>query len=327
MAALPALAAVDLARGGDTPPAPAARYLRQVSSPNQQRERPRPPRPSRRLKALRQRAAQLLWGVASLGLFIGLWEIAWWRGWADPLLLPPPHLFLANLPEQFRFFDPNGERAGALASGGSLWSVLGVMAWSALRVTAGLALGFVLSLAVGVAIHTLRLFGKLTLPTITLLAPISPVAWLPVAVFMFGIGNPPAIFLVFISVFFVMVLSTLAQIDAVPPAYLQVARIMGATPRQLLRHVVLPAILPGLFVTLRLNLFAAWMVVLIAEAVGVGSGLGQVVMMARNTFNASLVFFTMTLIGIAGFAFDQALRWVQRRVLWWVGPATGAGGA
>ena len=70
--------------------------------------------------------------------------------------------------------------------------------------------------------------------------------------------------------------------------------------------MILPAILPGLFVTLRLNLFAAWMVVLIAEAVGVGSGLGQVVMMARNTFNASLVFFTMTLIGLAGFAFDQA---------------------
>ena len=78
--------------------------------------------------------------------------------------------------------------------------------------------------------------------------------------------------------------------------------------------------------TLRLNLFAAWMVVLIAEAVGVGSGLGQVVMMARNTFNASLVFFTMTLIGLAGFAFDQALRWVQRRVLWWVGPSAAAGG-
>jgi len=145
-------------------------------------------------------------------------------------------------------------------------------------------------------------------------------------VFMFGIGNPPAVFLVFISVFFVMVLSTLSQIDAVPASYLHVARIMGASKRQLFRHVILPAILPGLFVTLRLNLFAAWMVVLIAEAVGVGSGLGQVVMMARNTFNASLVFFTMTLIGLAGFAFDQALRWVQRRVLWWVGPSAAAGG-
>ena len=60
------------------------------------------------------------------------------------------------------------------------------------------------------------------------------------------------------------------------------------------------------------------MVVLIAEAAGVGSGLGQIVMMARNTFNASLVFFTMTLIGLSGFLFDQALGWIQRRMLWWL---------
>lgn len=273
----------------------------------------------------RARLASAGWALASVGLFVGIWEAAWALGWADPLLLPPPHLFLANLGEQFRFFDPDGERAGALSSGGSLGSVLGVIAWTSLRVSAGLALGFVLSLAVGVGIRYVGWFGKLTLPTITMLAPISPVAWLPVAVFMFGIGNPPAVFLVFISVFFVMVLSTLSQIDTVPPSYLHVARIMGASKPQLYRHVVLPAILPGLFVTLRLNLFAAWMVVLIAEAVGVGSGLGQVVMMARNTFNASLVFFTMTLIGLAGFAFDQGLRWVQRRVLWWVGPSAVAG--
>ena len=71
-----------------------------------------------------------------------------------------------------------------------------------------------------------------------------------------------------------------------------------------------------------MNLFAAWMVVLIAEAVGVRSGLGQVTMMARNTFNASLVFFTMTLIGLTGFMFDQALRYIQKKVLWWVGPST-----
>lgn len=273
----------------------------------------------------RARLAATAWTLASLGLFVGAWELAWFLGWADPLLLPPPHLFLADLPGQFRFFDPDGDRAGALSSGGSLGSVIGVMAYTSARVVAGLALGFVLSLAVGLGIRYFNVFGKLTLPLVTMLAPISPVAWLPVAVFVFGIGNPPAIFLVFISVFFIMVVATLAQIDAVPPAYLHVARIMGASRRQLYRHVVLPAILPGLFVTLRLNLFAAWMVVLIAEAVGVGSGLGQVVMMARNTFNAGLVFFTMTLIGISGFLLDQGLRWVQRRVLWWVGPSGVAG--
>ena len=261
-----------------------------------------------------------LWWVASVGIFFGIWEFCWWRGYADPLMLPPPHLFLANLTEQFKFFDPAGARS-LEEEGGGFVSVLIVMGWTSMRVILGLAVGFIGAVAVGVGIRYFRTFGKLTLPTITLLTPISPVAWLPVAIFLFGIGNVPAIFLVFISVFFIIVLSTLSQIDAVPAHYLHVARIMGANKRQLFRYVILPTILPSLFVTLRLNLFAAWMVVLIAEAVGVGSGLGQIIMMARNTFNSSLVFFTMTLIGLLGFAFDRALLWVQERVLWWVGPS------
>jgi NitT/TauT family transport system permease protein len=274
-----------------------------------------------RLLALIQRT---LWWFASVGAFVAIWEFCWWRGIADPLMLPPPHMFLANLPEQFKFFDPAGARS-LDENGGGFFSVLIVMGWTSMRVIAGLALGFVGAVALGVAIRYYRVVGKLTLPTLTLLTPISPVAWLPVAIFLFGIGNVPAIFLVFISVFFIIVLSTLSQIDAVPASYLHVARIMGANKRQLFRHVILPTILPSLFVTLRMNLFAAWMVVLIAEAVGVGSGLGQIVMMARNTFNASLVFFTMTLIGLLGFAFDKALMWVQHRVLWWVGPSAVGG--
>ena len=262
------------------------------------------------------------WTLASLCLFVGLWEFAWWRGWANPILLPPPHIFLSNLSDQFRFFDPGGTRAGALSSGGSFLSVLGVMGWSSLRVSAGLALGFILSLIIGLGIRYFNVFGRLILPLVTMLAPISPVAWIPVAVFIFGIGNVPAIFLVFVAVFFIMTLATLSQIDNVPKNYIQLAQIMGCSKRQIYRHVILPTILPELFVTLRMNLFAAWMVVLIAEAVGVGSGLGQVTMMARNTFNASLVFFTMTLIGLTGFLFDQTLRYIQKKVLWWVGPST-----
>ena len=232
---------------------------------------------------------------------------------------------MADLTDQFRYFDPTGGRAGAMGEGGSVWSVLGVVGWTTMRVTVGLVLGFVLSLFVGVAIRYFDVVGKLTLPLVTILAPISPVAWIPVAVFLFGIGNAPAIFLVFVAIFFVMTLSTLTQIDQVPKEYIQLARTVGASKRQIYRHVILPAILPGLFVTLRMNLFAAWMVVLIAEAVGVGSGLGQVTMMARNTFNASLVFFTMTLIGLTGFLFDKAFGLIQRKVLWWVGPSNVGG--
>ena len=114
-----------------------------------------------------------------------------------------------------------------------------------------------------------------------------------------------------------MTLATIGLINDVPQTYINVARTMGASPRQILLQVTLPAILPGLLQSLRLNLFAAWMVVLLAEAVGVGSGLGQVVMLARNTFNSSLVFFSMTVIGIAGYLLDVLFRQMQTRLLWW----------
>ena len=268
---------------------------------------------STRLK-LRRRLATAGWGIASVGLFAGLWELGWLVGLFDPLLLPPPHIFLRDFADQARFFDT--DKIGVTANAPALAVLTTVLATS-LRVLAGLTLAFAASLAMGILVSYIKLAGRLLLPTLTLLAPISPVAWLPVAIFIFGIGNGPAIFMVFIGVFFIMTMATVTQIASVPSTYLEVARTMGATRGQTLRRVVLPAILPGLFVVLRLNLFAAWIVVLIAEAVGVGSGLGQVVILARNTFNSSLVFFTMTLIGVTGFLFDSGLRLIQRKVLWW----------
>lgn len=254
------------------------------------------------------------WFVASIGLFAGLWELAWAVGLLDPLLLPPPHIFLRHFSDQAKFFDTS---TIGVASKSPAVAVLTTILATTLRVLAGLALGFVASLLVGLLVSYVKVIGRLLMPTLTLLAPISPVAWLPVAIFLFGIGNGPAVFMVFIGVFFIMTMATVSQIASVPQTYLDVARTMGATRGQTLRRVVLPAILPGLLLVLRLNLFAAWIVVLIAEAVGVGSGLGQVVILARNTFNSSLVFFTMTLIGITGFLFDYALRMLQRKLLWW----------
>jgi NitT/TauT family transport system permease protein len=186
------------------------------------------------------------------------------------------------------------------------------------RVFSGLVIASVLAVSIGVSIRYFRVFGRLTLPTITLLAPVSPIAWLPVAIFLFGIGNGPAIFMVVIALLFHMVLATINQIDSVNRNLINVARTMGASKRQTYVRVIIPAILPQLFVVLRFNLFAAWMVVLVAEATGVGYGLGQVIMLARNTFNPSLVFFTIGLIGVLGFLFDLAMRLAQRKLLYWV---------
>ena len=103
----------------------------------------------------------------------------------------------------------------------------------------------VLAISIGVMVRYYQFFDKLVLPTITLLSPVSPIAWLPVAIFLFGIGNAPAIFMVVVALFFHMVLATINQIDSVNPNLINVARTMGASKRQIYWRVIVPAILPG----------------------------------------------------------------------------------
>jgi NitT/TauT family transport system permease protein len=276
--------------------------------------------------ALRQTLARFGWALLSVGMFAGLWELLWAVGVADEKLLPPPHIFLGNIPDQARFFntatrwqigvDPN--------SGPSPYEAVFItIGATGVRVFVGLLIAAVLSVSIGVLIRYVGILEKLVLPTITLLSPVSPIAWLPVAIFIFGIGNAPAIFMVVVALFFHMVLSTISQIDNVNRNFINVARTMGASKRQVYSRVIIPAILPQLLIVLRLNLFGAWMVVLVAESTGVGFGLGQVIMMARNTFNPSLVFFTIALIGLLGFLSDWLLRLVQKRVLYWVPETAG----
>ena len=265
--------------------------------------------------------SRMWWTMLSIGLFAGIWEICWLAGWADPKLLPPPHIFLGNLAEQGKFF--NTATRWTVGQGGgegptAFESVMITVGATTARVFIGLLLASVLAIGMGVLIRYFHVFDKLVLPTITLLSPVSPIAWLPVAIFLFGIGNGPAIFMVVVALFFHMVLATIAQIDGVSANFINVARTMGASKRQIYGRVIVPAILPGMLQVLRLNLFGAWMVVLVAESTGVGYGMGQVIMLARNTFNPSLVFFTIAVIGVLGFVFDWLLRQAQRRILYWL---------
>jgi NitT/TauT family transport system permease protein len=261
------------------------------------------------------------WTCLSIGLFAGIWELCWALGWADPKLLPPPHIFLGNIAEQGKFFNTatRWQVGQAMNAGPSAFeSVMITVAATTARVFSGLVIASVLGIGIGVLIRYWQVFDKLVLPTVTLLSPVSPIAWLPVAIFLFGIGNAPAIFMVVVALFFHMVLATINQIDGVSANLINVARTMGATKRQIYARVIVPAILPGMLAVLRLNLFGAWMVVLVAESTGVGYGMGQVIMLARNTFNPSLVFFTIAVIGVLGFTFDWLLRFAQRRILYWL---------
>ncbi|MGY4432854.1 NitT/TauT family transport system permease protein [Bradyrhizobium sp. F1.13.1] len=277
-------------------------------------------------EAVIRAAPRIGWALMSVGLFAGIWELLWLCGVTDPKLLPPPHIFLGNLPEQAKFFNTaqRWQIGVGLNTGPSagMALVITVLA-SAARVFAGLLIASALSISIGVAVRYFLVVEKLALPTITLLSPVSPIAWLPVAIFVFGIGNAPAIFMVVVALFFHMVLATVSQIDGVNRNLINVARTMGASKWQIYSRVIVPAILPGLLMVLRLNMFGAWMVVLVAESTGVGYGLGQVIMLARNTFNPSLVFFTIALIGLLGFCSDSLMRLLQRKILYWVPETTG----
>jgi NitT/TauT family transport system permease protein len=259
------------------------------------------------------RANGWLWQLASILGFGILWEVLSRAGLLNSLLFPPPSALFNELfhSRMLEFY-----KAPYAQEGTELLLINSVIA-SLLRVIAGITCGFVLAVGSGLWIAYSPTAERLLLPLMTMMAPISPVAWIPFAMVVFGIGNKPALFVVVVSVFFLITIATVASIRNVDPTYLLWAKQYGANRLQILKYVVVPSILPSLFVVLRVNFFAAWMSVLAAEMVGVSQGLGQMIMVGRSLFNMKLILIAMILIGVCGYILDRLLFVLQRRVLWW----------
>src|SRR6266446_1541944 len=262
---------------------------------------------------LRLLAAKAMWWVLSIGWVVALWELVAALQLIDPMILPPPHLFIAEIQQQAQFLLP---QVGARRIGANFVALTAIVA-SLQRVVIGLALAFVTALVMGSLAFYITTIGKLILPTVTLFAPIAPVAWIPFALVAFGIGDGAAIFVVFIGSIFTLTLGTVNHMRHVDQVYINTARVLGASRRQVMQHVILPAILPNLFVIMRMNLFGAWTGVLAAEIVGVNTGLGTIVMVGRQMMNMNLTFLGMAMIGLVGYLLDVGFGLIQTRVLWW----------
>jgi NitT/TauT family transport system permease protein len=257
--------------------------------------------------------ALLLWSKGLLkalvpwAVVIVIWETASASGWSGAVLFPPPSSFI-------RYAIESDFRVGF---GGDAMPIPVAIVVSALRVLAGLAIGFAAAIVTGILISTSEPVSDMTLPIVRGLAPIAPIAWIPLGIVLFGIGNPTAIFVVFMGVYFILTISTVAAVKAVDQRLVKTARSYGATKMQVWTRVIFPSVLPQVFTMLRINFFAAWMAVLAAEMVGVKNGLGMMIILGREMFNTKLILLGMCMVGATGYFVDTLLVQIQRKILWW----------
>ena len=150
------------------------------------------------------------------------------------------------------------------------------------------------------------------------LRPISPLAWIPLAMLWFGIGDNPAIFLIFLSSFFSLIVATAISVRTINPIYFQVAANFNFSRKETITKVVIPAITPDVVTALRLTITVAWLVVVAAEMIAVQSGLGYLILDSRNALRMDYVMVGMIVIGLIGLFLDQIMQKLSKQE-WTIG--------
>lgn len=179
-------------------------------------------------------------------------------------------------------------------------------------------LGFTSSVVIAMALGLVlgwqhRLWDYLN-PIAQVLRPVSPTAWLPFIVLFFGIGELPALVIIFIAAFFPVLLSTVSAVVTIDPVYLKVARNFSIRQPQLLTRIVLPAVFPRIANGIHLALGTAWVFLVAGEMVGAQSGLGFLIMDARNNLRADMLMAAILTIGVLGLALDTLVALVEHRI-------------
>jgi NitT/TauT family transport system permease protein len=183
---------------------------------------------------------------------------------------------------------------------------------SLFRVTTGFVLAVALGIPLGLGIGLHAGSKAALLPFVNFFRSLSPLAWIPFAILWFGVGDVPSIFLIFMSVFFPVVISTTAAVASIPSVHFRVGRDYGLRGIELLTQVTIPAIMPQIITTLRVTAGLAWLVVVAAEMIAGRDGLGFLIWDARNGLRNDLVVVGMVVIGLIGIALDRILMQMTR---------------
>ncbi|MUI15857.1 ABC transporter permease subunit [Massilia dura] len=193
-----------------------------------------------------------------------------------------------------------------LARDGTLWQHIGA---SLGRVATGFILAVLVAVPLGLWMGRVNTVYTTLNPVFQILRPISPIAWIPLAILWFGVGDVSPVFLIFLAAVFPMIVQTANGVHTIEQRYLHAALNFGVSRRKMFRQVVIPAVLPDIVVGMRISLGVAWLVVVAAEMIVRGSGLGFMIIDARNAGNRyDLVIAAMAIIGIIGLLLDVAMR-------------------
>lgn len=273
---------------------------------NAERHPPAPPPPTATapVSRIRQRAAAIARAILLPGavflLVLVVWTLVHYEVTRD---IPTPVEAWSRAVEVFSrpFYvaGPNDMGIG--------WQVL----YSLGRVMAGFALAVVVGIPVGFLMGSSRAMHQAFYPLVQILRPVSPLAWLPIGLLVFQAKDPSAIFVIFITSIWPVIVNTAAGVQAIPQDYLNVARVLQLGKLEITRRILIPATLPHILTGMRLSLSVAWMVIVAAEMLTGGIGIGFYVWDEWNNLNVSSIIVAIGVIGLVGILLESLMNLVQ----------------
>jgi len=266
---------------------------------------------------MRRRTASLVRPFLVPLAALAAWELACRAGLFSPLILPSPGQVLrrwVSYASPLSPYDPSRGSYLAWLASGELWEdALG----SLYRVILGFLLGAGLALPLGLVMGAKSSAYELLNPLLQVLRPIPPIAFIPLAILWFGLGNPPALFLIALGAFFPVLVNTVAGVRNVDGIYLRAARNLGADEFTVFRRIMLPGAMPYVLAGMRVGIGIAFIVVIVAEMTAVNRGLGYRILEAREYFWSDKIIAGMISIGLIGLAIDWGMGRLNAWLLRW----------
>jgi NitT/TauT family transport system permease protein len=246
------------------------------------------------------RARALIRSVIVPAVIVLAWEGLSRSGVINPMILPAPSRVLLRWIDYLK----SGELPRDAVS-------------SLYRVMIGFLIGTTLALVLGLAMGASNKAYAYLNPVLQLLRPIPPIAYVPLAILWFGLGNPPAFFLISLGAFFPVLMNTISGVRSVDAIYIRAARNLGASRAALFFRVMVPAAMPHIMTGIRVGFGVAFIVVIVAEMIAVNNGLGYRILEAREYFWSDKIIAGMITIGLLGLGIDSALARLSKYLLRW----------